>query len=90
MTAWLQKWLTTEAVFSLSGGLWFVLAAIFPTIPATMPIPAIIPGFSEITPGLLVGVSLVPVLLKVFTPGRVPFVGTQKPMPDDATEEPKP
>lgn len=88
MGAWMSKWLTTEAVFSILGGVWFVLSSFFPAIPQSMPIPAVIPGLDSITPGLLVAISLVPVVLKVVTPGQVPFVRKQVPMPDGAPPPP--
>lgn len=79
MTGFLQRYLTTEAIFSVTGGVWFVVSALFPVIPGVMLIPAmppLVPFDVPISPGLLVGVSLVPVLLKAFMPGKTPFVGT--------------
>lgn len=78
MKDFFQKYVTTEAIFSISGALWFVVGAFLPALPTSMPLGIPIPGFQEITitPGLLIGVSLVPILLKMFIPGKTPFVGT--------------
>ncbi len=80
MQSWIQKYVTTEGVFALLGGLWFVVSAIFPTIPSTMPAGLPIPGFENlsISPGLFVAVAFVPILLKTFIPGKTPFIGTGK------------
>ena len=78
MQAWLQKYLTTEAVFAVIGGLWFVVSAIFPSIPSVMPIGLPIPGFENLTlqPGLFIAVAFVPILIKTFMPGKTAFIGT--------------
>lgn len=76
MIAFLQKWVTTEGLLAVVGGAWFAVSAIFPVIPAEMPIPALIPGLTAITPGLLVLLMLFPIVLKMVIPGKTPFVGT--------------
>ena len=76
MIAFLQKYLTTEAVFSITGAIWFVVSSIFPAIPQEMPMPALIPGLTAVTPGLLVAISLVPIVIKLVMPGKTAFVGT--------------
>ena len=72
----LPKWVTTEGVFAASGSVWFLLHALLPTIPDFMPLGLPIPGFENltITPGLLVGVAVIPVVLKMVSIGRTPFV----------------
>ena len=76
-----QRYLTTEAVFAGTGAVWFLLSSFLPAVPQAMPLGLPIPGFQEvtITPGLLVGVAVVPVAMKVFIPGRMPFIGTTNP-----------
>ena len=78
MQSWIQKFVTTEGVFAFLGGLWFVVSAIFPTIPSTMPAGLPIPGFENlaISPGLFVAVAFVPIFIKVLVPGKTPFIGT--------------
>ncbi len=88
MKDFVQKYLTTEALFSISGAVWFVVSSIFPVIPATMPVPTIIPGLDAITPGLLVAISLVPIVLKIAVPGKMPFIGTGKTVEISVPEAP--
>ncbi len=78
MLSWIQKFVTTEGVFASLGGLWFVVSAIWPTIPSTMPAGLPIPGFENLalSPGLFVAVAFVPFLLKLIIPGKTPFIGT--------------
>lgn len=80
MQAFLQKYLTTEAVFALSGALWLVVSS-FTIIPDHLPLGVPVPGFNDIniTPGLLIGVAVIPVLIKTFVPGKTPFVGNTTP-----------
>jgi len=82
---WLARYATTEGLFSVFGVLWFFLSSVFPVIPNAMPIPAIIPGFEAITPGLLVCISLVPILLKTFNPATAPFINQPKPLTTTTT-----
>lgn len=84
MIDFLHKYVTTEGVFSLSGAVWFLVSAFIPAIPREMPLGIPVPGFADITitPGLLIGVSLVPVLIKMIKPGSTPFVSSQPPAKD--------
>lgn len=80
MLAWVQKWLTTETVLCAIGFVWFfVSSASQGAIPMQISIPPLMPGVEAISPGLLIGVALVPVLLKIGIPGAVPFVHGVKP-----------
>lgn len=82
----LPSWVTTEGIFSATGAVWFLLHALFPVVPEYMPLGLPIPGFENltITPGLLVGVAVIPVVLKMVALGRTPFVAT--PVPPQNTE----
>lgn len=76
----MPKWITTEGIFAASGALWLIISSFTP-IPASVPLGIPVPGFTEITitPGLLIGVALVPVLLKMVQPGKTPFVNSAAP-----------
>lgn len=76
-----QKYLTTEAVFAGTGVIWFLLSSFLPAIPQQMPLGIPVPGFENLTisPGLLVGVAVVPVILKLAIPGRTAFIATSTP-----------
>lgn len=73
----LPKWVTTEGVFCALGFAWFGLHAAFPTVPDFMPLGLPVPGFENltITPGLLVGLSVIPIVIKLVGANRsTPFV----------------
>ena len=79
----MSKYITTEGLLAVVGGLWFVFSSLFPAIPASMPIPALIPGLSAITPGLLCLGALVPFLLKFVNPATTPFINHPSPTRED-------
>lgn len=75
-----QKYVTSEGVLIVGGLLWAIAANWVPTL-AVIPVPGIegvFPGFS-IGPGHMLAIGLVPLGLKVFTPGKTPFVGAVNP-----------
>jgi len=77
----LPPWITTEGLFCALGIVWFAAHAAFPALPDFMPLGIPIPGFESltITPGLLVGLSVIPVAVKLVGSNTTPFVGARTP-----------
>lgn len=91
MQGFLQKYMTTEATLVGGGVLWAILSQFLPGLSA-LDVPQIVPALPafQLTPGHMIVLGLIPVALKIVTPGKVPFIGAvnQKPLPDGAPPPP--